>query len=64
MSITDKLEARWLLWEEAREIQLAIEVLNRMGFEHHISNLLLQRERDLRFAKAEKLSEQIEKESH
>ena len=58
-SMAGKIETRHLLEVEAREIQMAIEFLNRYGFEHHISNLILQRARDERFAKAEKLTEQI-----
>lgn len=44
---------------EANEIQLAIEVLNRYGFEHHIANLLLQRERDKRYELMRRISNEL-----
>jgi hypothetical protein len=44
---------------EAREIQLAIEVLNRYGFEHHIANHILQVERDNRWALIQRITDEL-----
>lgn len=60
-SMADKLEARYILESEVYEIQLAVEALNRLGFEHHVSTRILLKERDVCLAKAEKLTEQIQR---
>ena len=59
MTSSKKEKERHVASVEAHEIQLAIEVLNRAGFEHHIANHILQQERDKRWAWVRKLTDEL-----